>query len=113
MHAVGAKVIEASDQLKMIHTMGVGYNYIDLRAAADKGIFFCNNKASNNKCVAEHTVGLMLAGLRRTVRLDQGCKKGEFQKTCLTFRLEGARELSECHVGIVGTAPSAGRSSGC
>lgn len=102
MNTVSAKVIEASDKLKMIHTQGVGFNYVDVQAAAKKGVFVCNNKAVNSKCVAEHTVGLMLAGLRRTVSIDRECKKARFDEACLEYRARGSWELSDRHVGIVG-----------
>lgn len=102
MNTVTARVIEAADNLKMIHTQGVGFNYVDTAAAAAKKIYVCNNKGVNSFCVAEHTIGLMLAGLRRTVVLDRECKKARFHETAVKYRKDGSWGLESRHVGIVG-----------
>ena len=63
---VSAYVIDRMPNLKMIHSEGVAYNKIDVRAASEKKIYVCNNKGGNAAAVAEQAVLLML-GLLRTV----------------------------------------------
>ncbi len=52
--------------VKLIQSEGVGYDGIDIEAAKEAGIYVCNAKGVNKVAVAEHTIGLMLAALRRT-----------------------------------------------
>ena len=59
-------VIDACPNLKMIQTEGVAFDKVDGAAAREKGILLCNSKGVNAAAVAEHTIGLTLAGLRRT-----------------------------------------------
>ena len=102
VHTVADKVIAHAKKLKMIHTEGVGFNAVDYKAAAKRGIFVCNNCAVNNGAVAEHTIGLMLAGLRRTVLTDEQIKKGNFAPCQKNHRSCGSNELSNRRVGLIG-----------
>lgn len=102
VHSVTEKVIENAKNLKMIHTEGVGFNAVDCEAAKKRGIYVCNNSAVNNGAVAEHTIGLMLAGLRRTVMTDEQIKNGEFGSCQKKHRSSGSNELSNRCVGLIG-----------
>ncbi len=60
-----AAVLEASDKLCLIVFLGVDCGaYIDLKAAAGKGIKVCNTPGANAISVAEFTVGLMIDAQR-------------------------------------------------
>ena len=48
-------------KLKLIHSEGVAFGSIDIKKAAEKGIYVCNNKGANAASVAEHTLMLILA----------------------------------------------------
>ena len=96
------KVIESLTNVKLIQSEGAGYDGIDLEVAKDKGIFVCNAKGVNKHAVAEHTIGLILAALRRTVEANNEIKKGNFVSNYLDYEEKGMRELRSCHVGIVG-----------
>jgi D-3-phosphoglycerate dehydrogenase len=102
VHPVTANAIKALPNIKMIHVEGVGYNYVDVEAAKAAGILVCNNKAVNNTSVAEHTIGLMLAGLRRTPLCDAGLKREGFKATHDAFLAAGQHEISAMHIGLVG-----------
>lgn len=102
VHTVTEKVIANARKLKLIHTEGVGYNAVDCEAAKERGIYVCNNCAVNNGAVAEHTIGLMLAGLRRTVLTDEQIKKGAFEPCQRTHRSSGSNELCNRRVGLIG-----------
>ena len=65
-----AEVIEAAPRLRLIQKIGVGVNTIDLEAARARGIFVANMPGTNSQAVAEATLALMLAALRRVTWMD-------------------------------------------
>src|SRR3954447_1512517 len=71
-----AEMIANAPKLKLIQKIGVGVNTIDLEAAKARGIPVCNLPGTNARAVAELTLGLMLAVLRRLVRFDDGLRGG-------------------------------------
>lgn len=99
---VSKNVIENLTTVKLIQSEGSGYDGIDLEAAKKAGIYVCNAKGVNKDAVAEHTIGLMLAVLRRTVEADNEIKKGNFVSNYREYEEKGIRELSSCHIGIIG-----------
>ncbi len=69
---VTAKVIGASDELKVISMFGTGVDNIDVKAATEKGIVVTNTPGVNSDAVADMTFALMLAIARRIpFALDQ------------------------------------------
>ena len=77
LEPVTAAVIEAAPRLKLIQKIGIGVNTIDLDAARRRGIAVCNMPGTNTQAVAEMTLLLMLATLRRLSRLDPLTRAGE------------------------------------
>lgn len=53
-------VIEKLEKCKLIQSLGVGFDKIDLKATKEKGIFVCNNRAVNAAAVAELALGHMI-----------------------------------------------------
>jgi len=102
VHVVSAKVIQGCSHLKMIHVEGVGFDKVDTAAAKVAGIPVCNNRAVNNAAVAEHTIGLILAGLRRTADCDARIKTAGFASCQKQFFAAGQHELQGQKVGLVG-----------
>lgn len=66
---VTAEVIARAPKLKLIQKIGSGVNTIDIEAAKRRGIAVCNLPGMNSRAVAEMTVLLMLACLRRLPQL--------------------------------------------
>ena len=95
-------VIEKLKTVKLIQSEGVGYDGIDTEAAKEAGVYVCNASGVNKVAVAEHTIGLILAALRRTVEADTQIKKGNFEENYKDYEVRGMRELQSCHVGLVG-----------
>ena len=102
IHPVSAAVIEQCAGLKMIHTEGVSYDKVDVAAAKRAGIMVCNNRAVNAEAVAEHCIGLMLAGLRHTARVDHQIKTQGYASAKEQCTAEGIRELSGQEIGLIG-----------
>jgi phosphoglycerate dehydrogenase-like enzyme len=69
-------MIAAAPKLRLIQKIGVGVNTIDLEAAAARGIPVCNLPGANSQAVAEMTLLLMLATLRRLPELDRATRDG-------------------------------------
>ncbi len=96
-----ATVIEGAPRLRLIQKIGTGVNTIDLAAARARGIPVCNLPGTNAPAVAEMTLLLMLAALRRLPLLDRATRAGR------GWALEGAlqdsfAELGGKCVGLVG-----------
>ena len=70
---VTATHIETATNLRLIQKIGVGVNTIDLDAARQHSIAVCNMPGTNSRAVAEMTLGLMLAVLRKLTLSTTGC----------------------------------------
>jgi len=64
---VTPEILEAGKHLELIIRAGAGYDTIDFKAAAERGIRVCNCPGKNSVAVAELAFGLMLALDRRIV----------------------------------------------
>ncbi len=94
-----AAMIAAAPQLKLIQKIGVGVNTIDLGAAKARGIPVCNLPGTNSRAVAELTLALMLATLRRLPRFDAALRRGTWSDPELQ---DGIFEIGGRTVGLVG-----------
>jgi lactate dehydrogenase-like 2-hydroxyacid dehydrogenase len=99
---IDAEFMDAMPKLKLIHSEGVGYNGIDARAAARRGVYVCNHVAANSGAVAEHAILLMLAVMRRVIEGDASVRAGEQILAKERFILDEIPELGACSVGLVG-----------
>ena len=97
-----AEHMDALPGLKLIHSEGVGYNGIDVKAAAERGIFVCNNKGANAAAVAEHTVMMMLALTRDVLYGNRAVLEGRQIETKSAMMKAGVHELSEFRIGLIG-----------
>jgi phosphoglycerate dehydrogenase-like enzyme len=70
-------MIEAAPRLRLIQKIGVGVNTIDLEAAKARGVAVCNLPGTNTRAVAEQTLLLMLAALRRLPTFDRATRAGD------------------------------------
>ena len=94
-------MIAAAPRLKLIQKIGVGVNTIDLEAAKGRGIPVCNLPGTNAQAVAELTLLLMLACLRKLPRYDAAMRAGNGW-TLPPSMQDGLGELSGKTVGLVG-----------
>jgi len=89
--------MRAWKKCKLIATMSTGYNHIDLKEAIKRKITVANVPTYGSTTVAEYTMGLILAVMRRIVLAHDKTRKGEFD-------LEGLRgeDLEKKTLGLVG-----------
>ncbi|WP_018602538.1 2-hydroxyacid dehydrogenase [Mycobacterium sp. 155] len=88
-------------RLRLVHKMGAGVNTIDVETATQLGILVANMPGANAASVAEGTVLLMLAALRRLIELDQYTRAGEGWPADVTLG-ETVRDIGGCTVGLIG-----------
>lgn len=97
-------VIEKGTKLKAIGRVGTGVDNIDLKSAYEKQIKVVNAKGANSQAVAEHTIGLMLALLRKYRRGFSSMEKGLWDKK----NLKG-EELRAKTIGVLGSGDVGGK----
>jgi len=92
------KVIENAKNLKIIARHGIGYSEIDLDAATERGILVTYTPIPEEfDSVAEFTVALMLALLKKISFADRTLKQGRWERTPFIGSL-----LKGKTVGIIG-----------
>lgn len=103
--AITRAVIEKMTRCKMIIKYGVGYNNIDVEAAAEHGIYVCNVPDSAIDEVSNHAVAMILALSRKLTEADRALKRGEWGNKPFAplYRLAGKT------VGIVGIGALGGQ----
>lgn len=73
-----ADEIAALPALEMICSLGVGYENIDLAAAAARGIVVTNGPGANAVAVADHAMALLLGAARRLPQADAWVRQGHW-----------------------------------
>lgn len=101
MGSVEKELIDVLPSLKLIQSEGVGYQGVDLEAAANRGVAVCNNPGINDTAVAEQAIMLMLSCLKNARNLDQAVRIGRQIETKKEY-FGKLKELSECTVGLIG-----------
>lgn len=96
---VSARVVEAMRKARVIVRYGVGYDNVDLEAAARKGIPVCNVPDYCVDEVADHAVGLMLSLTRQIPQTWKRVQAGEWR---FPVPLERMFFLGALTVGILG-----------
>ncbi|KTT65950.1 3-phosphoglycerate dehydrogenase [Pseudomonas oryzihabitans] len=91
------EMIEASAKLEIIAKHGVGYDTIDLQAAADRGIPVTIALGANAQSVAEHAFALMFSVARQTPWLNARMHAGHWDKA-----QSNGTELFGKTLGLVG-----------
>lgn len=94
---LSAAQMQAMPGLKLVSALGAGYENIDLAHARAHGIQVANGAGTNDECVADHAMGLLLASLRGIVRLDRLTRAGVW-RTALPL----PPHVSHKRLGIVG-----------
>ena len=96
---ITGSVLNAAVKLKVVARSGVGLDNIDVDTAKTKSIRVISTPAAPTTSVAELTIGLMLALIRKISYADRTIKEGKWVKT----ELMGS-ELKSKTVGIIGAA---------
>ncbi|MEW5812094.1 MAG: 2-hydroxyacid dehydrogenase [Actinomycetota bacterium] len=101
LRPLSARDIELGIRLRLVHKLGAGVNTIAVDTATERGIAVANMPGANAPSVAEGTLLLMLAALRRLPQLDAATRAGKGWPTDPDLG-ETVRDIGGCTVGLVG-----------
>ena len=97
---ISRRVMEASQRLRIIAKYTVGVDDVDTEAATDLGILVCHAPTESNCfAVAETTVTLILAILKKVKERDADVRAGKWREPHHATTYLGAR-MSDNHPGI-------------
>lgn len=68
--------INALPKLEILCTLGVGYETVPVEYLKQRGICVCNAAGTNEDCVADHAMGLLLAAVRGIPFLNSAVRRG-------------------------------------
>jgi phosphoglycerate dehydrogenase-like enzyme len=91
-------VFDSAPRLRAVARVGVGIDSIDIDAATEAGVVVTTTPGANKQTVADHTLALMLAAVRRVIENDASVRRSEWDRAgeLTPWDLHGRR------VGIVG-----------
>jgi D-3-phosphoglycerate dehydrogenase len=92
------EILESAKKLKMVSIWATTCHYVDLEAAAKRGIVVTHVPGYATEAVAEYVFALLLAAIRKVRLADEHVRKGDFD-----WRPFGGSELAGKTLGIVGT----------
>lgn len=98
-HPLHAEQMHRLKRARLIQKTGVGYDNIDLNAAAEAGIPVATTPGANAIAVAEHAVLLMLAVQRRLIEIHNATAAGEWR---MWQHRHECYELAGKCVGLIG-----------
>jgi phosphoglycerate dehydrogenase-like enzyme len=101
LRPLSAADLARATRARLVHKFGAGVNTIDVDAATKHGIAVANMPGANAPSVAEGTVLLMLAALRRLPVLDRATRDGRGWPSDPQLG-ETVRDIGACAVGLVG-----------
>jgi D-3-phosphoglycerate dehydrogenase len=91
-------IIDSAKRLKMISIWATTCHYVDLKAAAERGIVVTHVPGYATEAVAEHVFALLLAAVRKLPLADKHVRQGNFD-----WRPFKGNELAGKTLGIIGT----------
>jgi glyoxylate reductase len=101
---VSATIIDQATELKVISTISVGVDHIDMPAATRRGIPVGHTPGVLVDSTADLAVALMLASTRRIAEADQWVRESQWTQGWQSDLLLGT-DISQATVGLVGLGP--------
>jgi glyoxylate reductase len=97
---MGGEFFRSAPNLKLVQLLSAGYDHVDVEAARKAKVPVSNNGGANALAVAEHTIMLILAVLKRVVQFHNSVAAGKWRvgnpADVRVYELAGRR------LGIVG-----------
>lgn len=102
---IDSTVLSGAKRLKVVATVAVGYDNIDLRACAERGIKVGNTPLVIAPATADIGMALILATMRRIIPGVEWVKSGRWEREALPYGNDLARKtLGIFGMGAVGAA---------
>jgi len=92
-----AAEIDAMPNLTLVCALGAGYENVAVERARARGIVVANGAGTNDDCVADHAMALLLAAVRAVPQFDRACRAGVWRNA-----LAVQPNVSHKRIGIVG-----------
>ncbi len=100
--ALGGEVMDRLPGLGAIICYGTGYDGVDLKAAAQRGIVVGNSPGANASAVADLAMTLMLAATRRLLAADQYVRSGDWAAAKPSPMMRAQAGLRSRRIGVYG-----------
>lgn len=97
---IGGSLLDRLPSLRLIALASVGYDSVDLAAAAARGVVVTNTPGVLSEAVADMTFGLILTARRRIVEADRYVREGRWNENSLTLML--GQDVHGTTLGLVG-----------
>jgi phosphoglycerate dehydrogenase-like enzyme len=97
---VDARLLSLVPRVRLVQVVSVGYDNLDLGALQAAGVVAAYTPGANAVAVAEHTILLMLALLKRFVAAESAVRQGGWPM--MELFQAGLGELANATVGLVG-----------
>ena len=98
---VNAELLDVAPNLKVVSTVSVGFDHIDVVEATKRGVYVCNTAGALTDCVAEITWGLILSTYKRMSEAERYMREKKWVKT-FNFNEFLGRDIKGKILGIVG-----------
>jgi hydroxypyruvate reductase len=95
---VGPQLLDRLPRLKLVASLGVGYDHVDVAALRSREILLSNTPGLTDDCVADVAMGLLIAVQRRLASADRFLRAGRW----LQGRFPLMPRFSGRRVGIFG-----------
>src|SRR5437867_5475740 len=76
---MGGEFFRSAPNLKLVQLLSAGYDHVGVEAARKAKVPVCNNGGANALAVAEHTIMLILAVLKRGVQFHNSVAAGKWR----------------------------------
>ena len=76
---MGGEFFRSAPNLKLVQLLSAGYDHVDVEAARKAKVPVSNNGGANALAVAEHTIMLILAVLKRVVQFHNSVASGKWR----------------------------------
>ncbi len=97
-----AAEMDALTQLELVCVLGAGFENVDSAHAARRGIRIATGAGTNDDCVADHAMGLVLAIMRNLRQLDLACRAGIWRDTLVLPPQLAGKRLGVLGLGTIG-----------
>jgi len=97
-----ADEIAALPHLGLLAAQGAGYENLDIAAAKARGVQVCNGAGTNDSCVADHTLALLLASVRALPQQERALRAGLWRDDLPLRPALNGRRLGIFGMGTIG-----------
>ncbi|HVZ02091.1 MAG TPA: 2-hydroxyacid dehydrogenase [Dongiaceae bacterium] len=102
MNGLTPAEIDAMPNLEIICTLGAGYENVAVDHARRRGIEVCNAANTNDDCVADHAMAILLAAIRGIPLLNAQCRQGVWRDDIPRPAHVSGRRLGILGLGSIG-----------